>query len=284
VQLIKDKISTKSVLKQRSVLQVARKRQLKKLKHSKDNQDSNVRKHLNKQVMTIISQMSPDNNIHEIFSAIDALPINSKKKGVRLCENLPRLNLNMGQYTDSLNIYYKEYTNELMQQKIRLAYGLYLRGFYELAFKISHDVFELSTKSKNAKKPQSKPFCYLPHAYNIDGCLSGTSEWIMLALSSKMLGVKEINGDLIIDPKLHNSQFDSKGEATIELKLQGKRVCVTYINKPIHKIKNYRIGVITINDQIITSTQENLSKKVIKREVIENEKEPIMIRVYLQKK
>lgn len=283
MQLTEDKISTESGLKQKSVLQVARKRQLKKLKDAKDDQISNIENGLNTQVMAIINQMSPENKINEIFSAVDALPTNSKKKGVRLCEKLPRLNLNMGPNTGSLNVY-KEYTNELMQQKIRLAFGLYLRGFYELAFQISHDVFELSTKSKNTKKIQIKPFCYLPHGFNINDCLSGTSEWIMLTLGSKMLGVRENNGDLIIDPKIHASQFDSKGEANIELKLHGKKVRVTYIDKPIHKIKNYGIGVITINDQIITSTQENLSKKLIKREFIENEKEPIMIRVYMQKK
>ena len=219
------------------------------------------------------------------MNAVQELLKEKGKKGIRLCRPFKELDLNVGRITGF--VYgHKEHGSKWMQQNIMLAYGLYERGFTRRAHQVLDEVFKLSTDSKHAKIFPGIPSYFEPDDRGSYAWLTGSSAWMMLSLTSQMFGVRGLNGDLLLEPKLVPNQFNQKGEASIELNFRGKRLLVTYIFKPLNQMPEFVIGVISINDIPMVSTSEKLSKYLISKENLDKycDQKLNHIKVFLQRK
>lgn len=240
---------------------------------------------LTTQVLAIMNHAAPDQRVPFIMNSVQELLKEKGKKGMRLCRPFKQLDLNVGRLTGF--VYgYKEHGSKWMQQNIMLAYGLYERGFISRAYQVVDEVFQLSTNSKYSKIFPGIPSYFEPGDRGAYAWLTGSSAWMMLSLTSQMFGVRGLNGDLLLEPKLLPSQFNNKGEASIELNFKEKRIKVTYIFKPLNHMSEYVIGVININGVPMVSTSEKLSKYLISRERLDKycDQDLNHIKVFLQRK
>lgn len=240
---------------------------------------------LTTQVMAIMQYAAPDQRVPFIMNSVQELLKEKGKKGIRLCRPFKNLDLNVGRLTGF--VYgHKEHGSKWMQQNIMLAYGLYKRGFTARAYQVLDEVYQLSTHSKYSKIFPGIPSYFEPDDRGSYAWLTGSSAWMMLSLTSQMFGVRGLRGNLLLEPKLVPSQFNSKGEASIELNFRGKRLLVTYVFKPLNKMSEYVIGVISINDVPLVSTSERLSKYLISTKNLDKycDEDLNRIKVFLQKK
>ncbi len=240
---------------------------------------------LTTQVLAIMNNAAPDDRVPLILNSVHELLKDKGKKGLRLCRPFKQIDLNVGRIT-GFAFGHKEHGSKWMQQNIMLAYGLYERGFSKKANQAIDEVFQLSTNSRHSKIFPGIPSCFEPKDRGAYAWLTGSSAWMMLSLTSQMFGVRGLNGDLLLEPKLVPSQFNEKGEASIELYFQDKRLLVTYVFKPLNKMSEYVIGVISINDIPMVSTSEKLSKYIVSRKNMDKycDREVNHIKVFLQRK
>lgn len=240
---------------------------------------------LTTQALAIMNNAAPDERVPLILNAVQELLKEKGKKGFRICRPFEELDLNVGRIS-GFAYGHKEHGSKWMQQNIMLAYGLYERGFSKKANQVLDEVFHLSTNSRHSKIFPGIPSCFEPGDRGTYAWLTGSSAWMMLSLTSQMFGVRGLKGDLLLEPKLVPSQFNEKGEASIELYFQDKRLLVTYVFKPLNKMSEYVIGVISINDIPMVSTSQKLSKYLVSRKNMDKycDREVNHIKVFLQRK
>ena len=87
--------------------------------------------------------------------------------------------------------------------------------------------------------------------------LTGAASWYMLTVITEVFGVRGELGDLILEPKLMECQFDQEGKASIGLTFAGKQIQVNYYNPKHCKVEDYGIDQVTVDGQI----QQNMDHK-----------------------
>ncbi|MCD6583802.1 MAG: cellobiose phosphorylase, partial [Candidatus Omnitrophica bacterium] len=144
---------------------------------------------------------------------------------------------------------------------ILFAYGLYKRGFIEEGFKALHSIYKMSTSKF------SKIYPMIPEYFNLEGrglylYLTGSASWYIYTIFEEIMGIKFSQGDLLLQPKLTNSNFFRKS-IEIKLKFQGRKIKVIY--QKTNTKKFYKPKQVIIN---------GLSKK-LEEEIVKIPKEVI---------
>ncbi len=203
---------------------------------------------LTTQVMAIMNNVAPDDQIPNIFNALKDNLKDNDNGGLRLCKPFPKLDLNIGRITGF--VYgNKEHGSKWMQQNIMLAYGLYYRGYNKLAFRLIQDAYKLSIDSKQSKIFPGMPSYFGPDDRGAYAWLTGSSAWLILTLSTQMFGVRGDKGNLCIEPSLNRSQFNDEMKASIEFSFQRKRILLNYILVDSSTVEKYKISKVIINGE-----------------------------------
>jgi cellobiose phosphorylase len=202
-----------------------------------------VRMDLTSQVMPIMFEIATADQIREIYLSAQKYLKDPDSPGLRLCTDFKELKLNLGRITGF--IYgHKENGSKWMQQNIMLMYGLYKRGFVKEGYGVFRDVFRLCCRSEVAKIFPGVPSYFENGDHGAYAYLTGSSTWLMLAVTTQMFGVRGEAGDLCIEPKLTSEQFNEKGEAEIQCQFRDKRIKVIYNNPDYKNWPDYVINSI----------------------------------------
>lgn len=201
---------------------------------------------LTSQVMPVMCGVASDEQVKEIYRSAGFYLKDPDSPGLRLCTDFKRLNLNIGRIT-GFTYGFKEHGSKWSQQNIMLMYGLYMRGFATEGYAIFRDIFDLSTNSSKALIFPGIPSYFEPGDRGAYAYLTGSSAWLLLALTTQIFGVNGHFGDLLLAPKLHDEFFDQEGRVAIERYFRDLRIKVKYVNPNRLNYPDYRIDSLSIN-------------------------------------
>jgi cellobiose phosphorylase len=97
----------------------------------------------------------------------------------------------------------------------------------------------------------------IPEYFNFRGrgmypYLTGSASWYILTMVTEVFGVKGRLGDLELSPKLVRSQFDRRGEASINTIFAGQHIEITYHNSDRLGWDEYQVKVIKIDGKPVS--------------------------------
>ncbi|RQV98978.1 MAG: cellobiose phosphorylase, partial [Calditrichaeota bacterium] len=228
-----------------------------------------VRMDLTSQVMPVMFDVATDEQIGEIVRSAKQYLKDHDRPGLRLCTDFRELKLNLGRITGF--VYgYKEHGSKWMQQNVMLMYGLYKRGFVREGYEIFRDVFQLCIDSATAKIFPGIPSYLEPGDRGAYAYLTGSSTWLILALTTQMFGVRGEKGNLCLEPKLMAEQFSENGETEIQCAFRNIGLRIHFIKRNKMDWPDYLISGITVNGrQAQFDKSQNLNKAVIDFNILE---------------
>jgi cellobiose phosphorylase len=243
-----------------------------------------VRMTLTGQVFTLMGYVATDEQAREQVRSADKYLYSPELRGYRLNTNFNEVKLNMGRCF-GYAFGHKENGAVFNHMAVMFAYALYERGFVPEGFKVLDGIFQQSIDF-----PVSRMYPGIPEYINNQGrgmypYLTGSASWYLLTMVTQVFGVVGILGDLALTPKLVRAQFDQDGEAQVETLFAGRLLEVTYKNPLRLDYRNYQVGKITLDNELVTG-QERSGKIVIPRSVITNlsQTDPHQLQVQLIEK
>ena len=188
-----------------------------------------VRMMLIGQVFAIMGKVASDSQIVKICKSADHYLYKKEVGGYRLNTDFHEQKFNMGRM---FGFAYGEKENGAVFSHMTVMYAnaLYQRGFIEEGYKALQTLADVAMQFE-----VSKIYPGIPEYFNGDGrgmynYLTGAASWYMLTAVTEMFGVHGDIGDMVIHPKLVKDQFDSKGNAKLQLQFAGKDFQVIFIN------------------------------------------------------
>ncbi|WP_337960979.1 hypothetical protein [Caloramator sp. mosi_1] len=146
--------------------------------------------------------------------------------------------------------------------------ALYKRGFVDAGYEVINSIY---TQCMDFEKSRIYPG--IPEYINEKGrgmyhYLTGSASWLLLTVLTEMFGVKGEIGDLVLEPKLLDKQFNNEGKASATALFAQRSIRVQYVNKNKVNYGQYKILSVSINGNKVDCDLCN-NKAVIERSVIE---------------
>lgn len=218
--------------------------------------ESGVRMMLTGQVFAIMSGTATEMQIPAIVSSADRYLYQEDVGGYRLNTNFYEVKSDLGRM---FGFAYGEKENGAVFSHMAVMYAnaLYKRGFAKEGYKALH---ALEKQAMNFSV--SKIYPGIPEYFNAKGrglyhYLTGAASWYMLTVITEMYGVRGVFGDLVLEPKLMQEQFDENHCATLQLSFAGKQWKIVYHNEKCLEFGKYRIsGVVCENEELMIVSEE----------------------------
>lgn len=227
---------------------------------------SGVRMMLTGQVFAIMSKTASAEQMQAICKSADLYLYDKEAGGYRINTNFREEKYDMGRM---FGFAYGEKENGAVFSHMTVMYAnaLYQNGFVEEGYKA------LQTLADTALNYEvSKIYPGIPEYFNAKGrgmyhYLTGAASWYMLTVVTEVFGVRGEMGNLLLEPKLLERQFDEQGRASICLNFAGKRLDISFYNSARKTYGEYRIQTVEIDGN--TSLPVNDAKIVIARDMLE---------------
>ncbi len=214
-------------------------------------QNDGVSMDLTSQVIPILSGIVPDKRIRQILPALDYNLAESHFSGYRLCTPYPKLDLNMGRVSGF--IYgYKEHGSKWSQQNIMLMQALYEQGFVEEGYRILQMLIRMGTDSAQSKLFPGIPSFFEPDNRGAYAYLTGSSTWMVLALTTAVFGIQGQWGNLRLVPRLPASWFQDGQGLVMERNFRKLRLSVRYENPDSLDYSSYQLAAVSVNGHKFT--------------------------------
>ncbi len=235
------------------------------------NGDGRIRMTLSGQVYPIMAGIADDARIKSVIAAVNKHLFDAKLNGFRLNTDFGAIQPTLGR---AFSFAYGEKENGAVFSHMAVMYAnaLYQRDFSEEGFRVLNSLFEMAKNSA-----RSRIFPGLPEYFNNEGrgrymYLTGSASWYVLTLLTQAFGVRGLNGDLLIAPKLAPEQFDKKGRASVVVRFAGSEVRVNFVNP--NRVAANRIRVEDVKSDQVEVSYERMSEKevLIRRDVISTKK------------
>lgn len=189
--------------------------------------EDGVRMMLTGQVFAIMSGTANDDQVHSIVKAADKYLYCRELGGYRLNTDFHELKFDMGRM---FGFAYGEKENGSVFSHMAVMYAnaLYRRGFIPEGYKALKSLADAALNFEN-----SKIFPGIPEYFNSQGrgmyhYLTGAASWYIMTVITQVFGVRGEMGNMVINPKLMNEQFDDNMTASIELPFAGKMFLITF--------------------------------------------------------
>jgi cellobiose phosphorylase len=199
-----------------------------------------VKMTLTGQVFAILSGVASDKQVGKIYKAVKKYLQDKKLGGFRLNTDFKTLQPELGR-AFSFSYGDKENGAIFSHMCVMFSYALYARSFAKEGFEVLDSLYKLAANSST-----SKIYPNLAEYFNLDGCgmysyLTGSASWFVMTLLTQSFGIKAELGDIIIAPKLVEGQFKSSPRISVQLKLSGKSVKISYLNPHKKEYPNYKV-------------------------------------------
>lgn len=187
-----------------------------------------VRMGLTSQVFPIMFDTATDAQVAEIIASSDRLLYRADIGGYRLNTDFGQIKLDMGR-AYGFAYGHKENGSVFSHMAVMYANALYRRGFVEAGFRAIDALYRQSMDF-----PHSRIYPGLPEYFSESGrgmyaYLTGSASWLLMTVVTQMFGLTGEYGDLVIRPKLVDSQFAGGEELAVELYFAGVKLKVRYV-------------------------------------------------------
>ncbi len=226
-----------------------------------------LRMTLSGQVYPIMAGIADDARIHSVIKAVDAFLFDKKLGGVRLNTDFGAIQPELGR-AFSFAFGEKENGAVFSHMAVMYANALYQRGFAKDGYRVLNSLFEMAKNSA-----RSRIFPGLPEYFNNEGrgrymYLTGSASWYVLTLLTQAFGVRGLEGDLLLAPKLEPEQFDKKGRASVSVRFAGATLHVTYVNPRRVPYEKMRIKNVTAGQTKLAFEKLSDREVLVKRSAI----------------
>ena len=179
------------------------------------------------EVFTVMSGVATDEQIPEIVKSADKYIYDASIGGYKLNTDFHEIKTDMGRM---FGFSYGQKENGAVFSHMTVMFGnaLYSRGFKEEGWKVLGTLYRHATDFGKSKIYPGVPEYFDPKGRGVYHYLTGAASWLMLTVLTEMFGIKGSFGDMVFEPKLLPSQFDSDGTASVSFELGGKPVTVIY--------------------------------------------------------
>lgn len=127
------------------------------------------------------------------------------------------------------------------------AYALYLRGTPKEGLRVLRCLYAQSRRFAAGHILPGIPEYFDGRGKGMYPYLTGAASWLLLTVQTRMFGVRGIQGDLELDPRLTAAQFDDEDLAAIRCRFAGKVLTVQYHNPGCLEPEDARVGVVTVD-------------------------------------
>jgi cellobiose phosphorylase len=130
---------------------------------------------------------------------------------------------------------------------VMFAYALYARGRTHEGFRVLHTIYEQSRDFEHSRIYPGIPEYFNARGRGMYPYLTGSASWYLVTLLTMAFGVRGRLGDLALRPQLVVSQFDERGEASVETVFADRRLRVVYHNPKRHDAGQYQVRGLRLN-------------------------------------
>ncbi len=194
--------------------------------------EQGVRMMLTGQVFAVMSGTAQNDQVAKICQSADHYLYQKEIGGYRLNTNFQEEKFDLGRM---FGFAYGEKENGAVFSHMTVMYAnaLYQRGFVKEGYKALQTLADAAMNFNT-----SRIYPGIPEYFNASGrgmyhYLTGAASWYMLTVVTEVFGVHGEIGDMVIRPKLMREQFDTEGNARIQLWFAGKEFTVHFKN-PLH--------------------------------------------------
>ena len=185
---------------------------------------------LTSQVFTVMSGIASGDQVKEIVRSADRYIYDASLGGYKLNTDFHEIKTDMGRM---FGFSYGQKENGAVFSHMTVMFGnaLYSRGFKEEGWKVLGTLFRHASDFEKSRIYPGVPEYFDPKGRGVYHYLTGAASWLMLTVLTEMFGIKGSFGDMIFEPGLLPSQFDSEGTASVCFGFNGKPVKVIYRKK-----------------------------------------------------
>lgn len=188
-----------------------------------------IRMMLTGQVFAIMSGTADHEQTARICKSADQYLFDKNAGGYRLNTDFQEEKYDMGRM---FGFAYGEKENGAVFSHMTVMYAnaLYQRGFAKEGYKALQSLADAAMQFETGKI-----YPGIPEYFNIRGrgmyhYLTGAASWYMLTMITEVFGVHGETGDMAICPRLVKEQFDTQGNARLELFFAGKHFLINFHN------------------------------------------------------
>ncbi|MDQ0191905.1 GH36-type glycosyl hydrolase domain-containing protein [Paenibacillus wynnii] len=209
-----------------------------------------VRMTLTGQVFPLLGHAASEDQVPQIIASVERNLLD-KKIGYRLNSQFGGIQQNLGR---AFGFAFGHKENGAMFSHMTIMYGnaLYKRGYVTEGRKVLESLYQLS-----ADFEVSHMYPGIPEYINEEGrgmytYLTGSASWLLLTMVTEVFGIKGKLGDLLLEPKLVEQQFDAEGKASIKTIFADRELEVLYKNTEGSGYGEYQISSVLINGVQVT--------------------------------
>ncbi|WP_151735357.1 GH36-type glycosyl hydrolase domain-containing protein [Paenibacillus tengchongensis] len=226
-----------------------------------------VRMTLTGQVFPLLGYAAAAEQVPAIIAAVER-NLCDPRIGYRLNTNFGGIQQNLGR---AFGFAYGHKENGAMFSHMTVMYGnaLYKRGYVREGYKVLDSLYRLSRDFA-----ASRIYPGIPEYINEQGrgmytYLTGSASWLLLTMVNEVFGVKGKLGNLLLQPKLVEEQFDAAGRASIRTLFAGRELEIVYTAAGSREFGAYQIHSANLNGAVVT-LQRVSEGVLIDREVLES--------------
>ncbi|SES89507.1 Glycosyltransferase family 36 [Paenibacillus sp. NFR01] len=227
--------------------------------------EQGVRMTLTGQVFPLLGYAATEEQIPQIISAVERNLLDVKI-GYRLNSNFGGIQQNLGR---AFGFAFGHKENGAMFSHMTVMYGnaLYKRGYVREGRKVLDSLYQLSADFERSRMYPGIPEYINERGRGMYTYLTGSASWMLLTMVTEVFGVKGKLGDLLLQPKLVNEQFDDNHQAAITTLFADRRLKVVYTATGGAEFGEYEIDSALLNGAVVT-LQRVSEGVLIPREVI----------------
>lgn len=226
-----------------------------------------VRMTLSGQVYPLMAGLAPQDRIAAVVKAVNTFLFDKKLGGVRLNTNFQSLQPNLGR---AFSFAYGEKENGAVFSHMAVMYAnaLYQRNVVSEGHRVLNSLFKMASQSD-----RSRIFPGLPEYFNNEGqgrymYLTGSASWYVLTLLTQVFGVRGLEGDLLLAPKLEPDQYDKNGVASVSVRFASANVTVRYHNPGRLPYEKYKIASVQSQGQTLDLRRLSDKEVILARSVV----------------
>jgi len=220
---------------------------------------------LTAQVFTIMAGIPEPWQVRKILENVNKYLLDKNTGGVHLNTDFKQEQLDLGR-AFSFSYGDKENGAVFSHMAVMFSYALYKQGFAREAWETLSSLYKMALDTLN-----SKIYPCLPEYFNLEGrgmyaYLTGSASWFILTMLTQVFGVKGLNGDLVIEPKLSAGHFRNHDSVSIERDFAERRIRVTFFNPGKLAYGKYKIVKALLNSQSLPIDQHG--SLVVRRQAV----------------
>jgi cellobiose phosphorylase len=211
---------------------------------------SGVRMTLTGQVFPLMGGIATDEQTRNIAASAKRHLFDPRVGGYRLNTDFGGVQLNLGRCF-GFAFGHKENGAMFSHMAVMFANALYRRGLVTEGYEVVNTLYAHCKDFETSRIYPGIPEYINERGRGMYHYLTGSASWLLLTMLTEVLGVKGELGDLRLEPKLLERQFDSRDEACVRTMFGGRRLAVVYRNPARRDYGRYQIATVLIDGQSV---------------------------------